>query len=456
MRRALALAVLGALFVAVPAFAQEGPSVKYSWSLKLEAKSSVDTTPKLQQDRDEDFTVKVTPTLGLKVTASEGSAWSLTASVISANKVVNAGKVEVSTPLVKVSAVKDDGNNTYLLSKVADPLGLVAFNVTDNDGMLGKGAVRVESSAFGPSLTLQLDDVTDLGFAASLGVGPATVGTVATADLPITEAGKLTSKFSGYATAGVGPATVSGAFAMDRSKDKDNTAFGVSAKVKPTDILTVEGKYVTKAKQVGDSTTMSAKATATLAPLEVIGEFSQTTTVSTGAKAADKIAVSATYKAAPLELSGSYTTERPSGTTLTNPKTALSASAKFALVPDVATASGSILSERDQDKDLATLDFLAQGPTAAGHQKLSASLEFKPVSGLTLTPSLTSESWSDLSTGSGSVSSLELKLTSSYQLTSAATLSGTLSRTTYSFPAHADARERALKFTASVALSVTF
>lgn len=455
MRRSLGLAVVGALLASVPAFAEEGPSIKYSWSLKLEAKSSVDTTPKAPADRDENFNVVATPTVGLKVSASQGSAWSLTASVITGAALDNAGKLEVTTPLLKVSAVKDK-DNAYLLSKVADPLDLVAFNVTADDGMKNLGALRLESSAFGPSLTLQLDEKTDLGLAASLAAGPATVGTVATVDLPDTQSGKATSKFSGYAKAGIGPATVSGAFAMDRSQATDNTAFGVLATLKPVDILTVEGKYVTKAKNFGDATTMSGKATATLAPLEGSVEYSQTTKVSTGAKDSDKIAVSASYKQAPVELSGSYTTEHPSGKNFANPKTALSATAKFALLPDVATVSGSVLSESDQDKELDTLDFLTNTTKSAGHQKLSASLEFKPVSGVTLTPSVTSESWSELTAGTGSISSLELKVTSSYQLTSAATLSGELSRTTYSFPPQADPRESATKFTASVAVTVNF
>lgn len=488
----------------------------FSGSLSVKASSGIDQTS--FDHPDNSYAVSVSPSLSLSLSSSQGDAWSLSATLVSDTEVINAGQITATTPSVKVSAVKDK-DNSFLLSKVADPLDLVAFNVTADDGMKDKGAVRIESSAFGPSVTFQLDDATGVGLAASMGVGPATVGTVVVPSLPTSAGGRVTTKLSGYAQVGLGIADLTVAAGRDSAQSTDGLGYGAKVTAKPVEIAEVSASYVSKQKNFGDATTLGAGAKVTLAPIEASLDYSTTSKTSApGTKVADSIKASVSYKAAPVEVSASYATEHGKDTDHTNPKNTISGSLKFGLIPDVASVTFDVTSESDADRELSAFTesttfetvtaYVKDGALgtdvskavdhtvetgdawnvkgdrlviqSAGHMKVGAGVEYKLSPVLTVKPSLAYHSWSDLryrtetdnnfdgdfddpseqgswfTSAGGSITALELGLTASYAVSNSVSLEAGLSQTGYSFTSAGPAPSSAAKRSASVTVKVAF
>ncbi|NLG69262.1 MAG: hypothetical protein GX496_06815, partial [Firmicutes bacterium] len=441
MRKTLALLVLGLLAISAPALAE----AQVSGSLSVTASTGINET--YFENADTSYTLSVSPAFSLSVGA-EGDGWSVDASILSDTDVLNAGKIVATTPSFTLSAVKDSGGS-YVLSKVADPFDFVVIN--NPDDMEDKGAVRLETSVLGPSLTLQFDDNTQVGVAASVDVAPATIGVVTTTALPSSPSAAAATSLAAYASADLGLATLTGGLGTDLSEDEDNFGFGVKAVVKPIDILEANASYVVKQANFGDRASIGAGAKANLAPVEASVDYSKVTDTA-DEPVSDSVKLSASYKVAPVEATVGFETGHPEGSTQDNPKTAITGSVSFALIPDVATLKGDFAVESDKDRDLAAfsetvkwvdvtvypVNLIADDPStpedesasyvsssttykteagkgfrsvdgvakpipadqwqfrSASHNKFGASVDYKLSAALTITPSFAYHSWNDI------------------------------------------------------------
>lgn len=465
MRKALVLVLLGLLVAAVPAFAEEAAVTKsFGASVSLETKSTVDQTYFETPDNDASF--GFTPSYKLTVSASEGSLWSVQAHVMLDGTTASAFKVSAATSLLSVSVAKDRDKD-YQLGGISDPFSFVTIN--DADALKGGHAVRLESSALGPSLKLQFDSADNVSAAAEYALDPLTVGGLARG------IGKGVV-LAGYAKAGLGIATVTGGIARDSTQTANNSAFGVQADVTPLEGTSASVSYVTEQANFDDGrTTVSLSGSTALAPLAVEAGYTRVTTTASGSPVSDELTAKVTYDVAPLKASAGVTYGNPEGYSRTNAWTKLEGSLEYGLIPDVATLKASFLNESDRDTDLSAFtesvkwnadgdqEALPSGDANADrfvfkaqtHTKFGGSVAYKLAEGLTVTPSFAYNTWGTLAwqyqvdDGDGdfstlatstpgtaaSLSSIDLGVTVAYQLSSAASLSVGFSQTTYSFPA---------------------